>query len=484
MIRWADKHKLMINAAYFTEDMLQSESDWNCVADCSVVLPELVHICAIPQLCRRISAVNVPYHAIGDDSPPDPATSIRNLRKLSTCPANCAEGWMLALVEANAASLETLTIDIGNDEDIELPAGWLANFLLRCSNVVELKIVMPFSESRMLHDIAQNCPALRHLCVQCSQDDWEEDDEELSAGAVLLAKSCVHLTKLDLEFRMLQPAAIREVILLGRNITDMQICGANYPGADLLLFMSPARAPLTVLEMTWSLSRESEVHACAALFRSLRELAVTVLPQCTSTFLAAIPYLSELRSLDLDLDDPTEEEELQVCLAVGEHCRKLTKLFMTQEHTNLTIGSVETILRNNRFMDTIEIICADGSDALLSIIGANCPLLTSLIADTRDATDIGIAAVARGCKHLTILQVKGGTYTAASLQAITQHGRRLVELGLPAEVLADLLPLAEFIRACPALETLTITISPQTRSDVLLAIAPREVVFFEGYGEF
>jgi hypothetical protein len=488
MIRWADTNRLLIRDALITAEMMQVESNWDCIETCSAELSVLGDVCAIPKLCERMSSINIPTHAISDDNPPDPSTAFRNVRQLSTCSANCAEGWMLTLLDSNTASLERITIGDGDDyeeEDLVLPENWLLKFLGRCSKLIDLKIAMPVSYGRMLHDIAASCPELRQLCVECPQDDWEQANEDLSTGAVLLAKSCVHLTKLDLECATLSQAAIREVLLHGKNITEMQICGANFSAADLLLLMSPARKSLpTVLEMTWSLAQESDVLACADLFRALQSLAVTVLPQRAHTFLAAVPYLGALRSLDFDLDDVSDEEGLAVCLAVAERCQGLTKLFMTHEFTPGTMRGVEALLAGNRHLSTIEIICAEGADEMLALIGARCPLLTHLIADTCDATDVGISAVARGCKHLTFFQVKGGQYTRASLLEVQRNCRHLVECGLPCDMLAEDADIAEFVKSCRALDTLTVRMCVMAQDNILMDIAPRTVTFYEGYGEF
>jgi hypothetical protein len=310
--------------------------------------------------------------------------------------------------------------------DIELTAaGSFLTFVeLRSTLRIITAEVTDTARHMFLVHVAAKCPNLRELYFRVRRASPTLDDD-----VVAVARNCTQLEVVSLQGVPLGGKAITALakhaaILRTLHVDHGLLCNTA------LQELSAARTPLTSLCVAWCVLSLLTVQQSADVLSGLQFLSITedtcasATEQCAhlQTFCSALPYMSTLQTLEVQLNTPMQCDTLRtmaLCCRQLITLRLLDRIHGGDEYQSALI----TLLTANPALQVLHCARAPLTDRVLSALSQACPRLTELRADSsKTPGDAGMVALAGGCHWLhTVLLPNSCTLTDAAVSALAQH---------------------------------------------------------------
>jgi hypothetical protein len=246
---------------------------------------------------------------------------------------------------------------------------------------------------------------------------------------VAVARNCTQLEVVSLHG---VPLGGKAIAILAKHAANLRTLHVNHGLLCnvALQALSAARMPLTSLCVAWCVQSLLTVQQGAAVLSGLQFLSITE-DACASateqrahlqTFCSALPYMSALQTLEVQLNTPMQCDTLHtiaLCCHQLITLRLLDRIYGGEEYQSALI----TLLASNPALQVLHCARAPLTDRMLSTLSQACPRLTELRAgSSKTPGDAGTAALARGCHWLhTILLPNSCMLTDAAVSALAQH---------------------------------------------------------------
>jgi hypothetical protein len=368
MYPWVRKNNLVVRHCSFDAiDASEHEELHNHVESLSAT-GDWDDLKKYPRLCEKVSDLWTSTKPTVFAPDATPGKFLRQLQSFSVDPEQCAEAWVLELLQANPA-LQFLHVNI----DVYYPQRRAAK---HCGGVLELALfgLRDGLDDDVLWLMSEHCPALRRLEIDniTNSADWVLPEAPMLA----LAQQCKQLECLTMNATAVTASA---VCLQCRNLASLRVGDVTLELADLLnLLPQHRKQPVMKLTCRWALQEECDVHACATLFSGLQKLIVTVPAQCERAFSAAVKLLSGLDELGITILSATSQAADAVLYAVAEHCCLLRRL---QVGKGVMSGeAVAAVVQRNKHLRsfTWHGSQAESCKITLCALDRYCPLLESV----------------------------------------------------------------------------------------------------------
>jgi hypothetical protein len=366
-------------------------------------------------LSRMVTSVTITKEYLQGQNFRSELWSFLNCKKLTSCTTNEHLEMIRTLIQSNTQVC-----------NIELTAaGSFPSFVeVRPTLRVITAEVTDTARHMFLVHVAAKCPNLRELYFRVRRASPTLDDD-----VITVVRSCTQLEVVSLQG---VPLGGRAIVALAKHAANLRKLHVDHGLLCnvALQALSVARTPLTSLCVAWCVLSLLTVQQGAAVLSGLQVLCITE-DTCASateqrahlqTFCSALPYMSALQTLEVQLNTPMQCDTLRtmaLCCHQLITLHLLDRIYGGDEYQSALIA----LLTANPALQVLHCTRAPLTDRVLSALAQSCPGLTELRAESsKTPGDAGMGALARGCHWLhTVLLPNSCTLTDAAVSALTQH---------------------------------------------------------------